>query len=119
MVDTNGRLEVRCNGEGVLLVEAETDSTLQDTGLLTQSLDLSQLIPTLDYSGDISSLPLLLFQVTFPLWISALLSVENLTETAIVAALTVTAFLVLQDNICKIEYLFGQISGYFSVNCHE
>uniref|UniRef100_A0A1J3K3K9 Shikimate O-hydroxycinnamoyltransferase n=1 Tax=Noccaea caerulescens TaxID=107243 RepID=A0A1J3K3K9_NOCCA len=63
--DTNGRLEVRCSGEGVLLVEAETDSTLQDIGLLTQSLDLSQLIPTLDYSGDISSLPLLLFQVTY------------------------------------------------------
>ncbi|CAN8301496.1 unnamed protein product [Cochlearia groenlandica] len=63
--DENGRLEVDCNGEGVLLVEAETDSTVKDIGLLTQSLDLSQLVPTLDYSKDISSLPLLLFQVTY------------------------------------------------------
>ncbi|CAH8386367.1 unnamed protein product [Eruca vesicaria subsp. sativa] len=63
--DKNGRLEVRCNGEGVLLVEAETDFTIQDVGLLTQGLDLSQLAPTLPYSGDISSLPLLLFQVTY------------------------------------------------------
>ncbi|KAL1217521.1 Shikimate O-hydroxycinnamoyltransferase [Cardamine amara subsp. amara] len=63
--DKNGRLEVQCNGEGVLFVEAETDSTVQDIGLLTQSLDLSQLVPTIDYSGDISSFPLLLFQVTY------------------------------------------------------
>ncbi|CAH2069589.1 unnamed protein product, partial [Thlaspi arvense] len=63
--DANGRLEVRCNGEGVLLVEAETDSTVQDIGFLTHSSDLSQLVPTLDYSVDISSLPLLLFQVTY------------------------------------------------------
>ncbi|XP_009132100.2 shikimate O-hydroxycinnamoyltransferase-like [Brassica rapa] len=63
--DKNGRLEVLCNGEGVLLVEAETDSTIQDVGLLTQALDLSELVPTLAYSGDISSLPLLLFQVTY------------------------------------------------------
>ncbi|XP_056863438.1 shikimate O-hydroxycinnamoyltransferase isoform X1 [Raphanus sativus] len=63
--DKNGRLEVLCNGEGVLLVEAESDSTLQDIGLLNQSLDLSQLMPTLDYSGDISSLPLILLQVTY------------------------------------------------------
>lgn len=46
-------------------MEAETDSTLQDIGLLNQSLDLSQLMPTLDYSGDISSLPLILLQVSF------------------------------------------------------
>ncbi|XP_018476093.1 shikimate O-hydroxycinnamoyltransferase isoform X1 [Raphanus sativus] len=63
--DKNGRLEIRCNGEGVLLVEAETDSPIQDIGLLTQGLDLSQLVPALTYSGDISSLPLLLFQVTY------------------------------------------------------
>ncbi|KFK27325.1 hypothetical protein AALP_AA8G368300 [Arabis alpina] len=63
--DKNGRLEVRCSGEGVLFVEAETDSTVQDIGLLTQSLDVSQLVPTLDYSQDISSIPLLLFQVTY------------------------------------------------------
>lgn len=65
VVDKNERLEVLCNGEGVLLVEAETDSTIQDVGLLTQALDLSELVPTLAYSGDISSLPLLLFQVSF------------------------------------------------------
>ncbi|KAJ0261496.1 hypothetical protein HA466_0046060 [Hirschfeldia incana] len=63
--DKNGRLEILCNGEGVLLVEAETDSTIQDISLLTHGFDLSQLVPTLAYSGDMSSLPLLLFQVTY------------------------------------------------------
>lgn len=79
VIDTNGRLEVQCNGKGVLFVEAETDSTVQDIGLLTQSLDLSQLVPTLDYSGDISSFPLLLFQVSLTLLYTenALLNVET------------------------------------------
>ncbi|XP_010545447.1 PREDICTED: shikimate O-hydroxycinnamoyltransferase [Tarenaya hassleriana] len=61
----NGRLEVHCNGEGVLFVEAETDSTVSDIGLHTPSLDLARLAPSVDYSGGISSYPLLLFQVTF------------------------------------------------------
>ncbi|XP_010452842.1 PREDICTED: shikimate O-hydroxycinnamoyltransferase-like [Camelina sativa] len=63
--DKNGRLEVRCSGDGVMFVEAETDSTVQNIGLVTQSLDLSQLVPTIDYSGDISSFPLVLFQITY------------------------------------------------------
>ncbi|XP_056861057.1 shikimate O-hydroxycinnamoyltransferase-like isoform X2 [Raphanus sativus] len=83
--DKNGRLEIRCNGEKVLLVEAETDSTIQDIGLLTQGLDLSQLVPALTYSGDISSLPLLLFQFfahrTLPLLYFHILNTNHLLLT--------------------------------------
>lgn len=62
--DDKGRVEINCNGEGVLFVEAETDSTLHDLGDFTPSLELRRLVPTVDYSGGISSYPLVIFQVT-------------------------------------------------------
>nr|ADL62855.1 hydroxycinnamoyl-CoA transferase 2 [Cynara cardunculus var. scolymus] len=62
--DRNGRLEINCNGEGVLFVEAELDSTLDDFGEFTPSPELRRLTPTVDYSGDISSYPLFFAQVT-------------------------------------------------------
>ncbi|KAJ6296132.1 hypothetical protein OIU78_024047 [Salix suchowensis] len=61
--DANGRVEINCNGEGVLFVEAETDSAMDDFVDLKRSDELPQLIPTVDYS-DISSYPLLVLQVT-------------------------------------------------------
>ncbi|KAJ9548398.1 hypothetical protein OSB04_020941 [Centaurea solstitialis] len=60
----NGRVEINCNGEGVLFVEAESDSTLDDFGEFTPSPELRRLTPTVDYSGDISSFPLFFAQVT-------------------------------------------------------
>nr|DAD48566.1 TPA_asm: hypothetical protein HUJ06_018503 [Nelumbo nucifera] len=65
--DQDGRLEINCNGEGVLFVEAETNSVIDDFGDFTPSPVLRQLIPAVDYSKDISSYPLLLLQVLISL----------------------------------------------------
>ncbi|CAI9098790.1 OLC1v1035497C1 [Oldenlandia corymbosa var. corymbosa] len=63
--DEEGRIEIDCNGEGVLYVDAETDSSLDDFGDFTPSPELRKLfVPAIDYSGDISSYPLAMFQVT-------------------------------------------------------
>ncbi|KAK0605231.1 hypothetical protein LWI29_024374 [Acer saccharum] len=62
--DEKGRLEIKCNGEGVLFVEAETDSAFDHFNDFAPSLELMQLIPNVDYSGDISSSPLFAFQIT-------------------------------------------------------
>ncbi|VFQ95160.1 unnamed protein product [Cuscuta campestris] len=63
--DEQGRLEIDCNGEGALFVEAETDASLDDFGDFVPSLDLkTNFIPFVDTSGNISSFPLTIFQVT-------------------------------------------------------
>eukprot|EP00262_Sarcandra_glabra_P019914 TRINITY_DN7736_c0_g2_i1.p1 TRINITY_DN7736_c0_g2~~TRINITY_DN7736_c0_g2_i1.p1 ORF type:complete len:437 (+),score=-13.72 TRINITY_DN7736_c0_g2_i1:168-1478(+) len=62
--DEDGRIEINCNGEGVLFVEADTDSIIDDFGDFAPTMELKQLIPAVDYSGDISSYPLLVLQVT-------------------------------------------------------
>ncbi|GFQ07206.1 shikimate o-hydroxycinnamoyltransferase [Phtheirospermum japonicum] len=59
----NGRIEINCNGEGVLLVEAECDGEMDDLGDFGPKPELG-LIPTVDYSQGISTYPLCLFQVT-------------------------------------------------------
>lgn len=61
--DEDGRIEIDCNGEGVLFVEAETNSVIDDFGDFAPTLELRQLIPTVDYSGGISTYPLLVLQV--------------------------------------------------------
>lgn len=63
--DQEGRLEINCNEEGVLFVEAETDSTLDDFGDFTPSAEQRRLAPMVDLSGDISSYPLFIAQVTY------------------------------------------------------
>ncbi|WRX22842.1 hypothetical protein QQP08_015329 [Theobroma cacao] len=58
--DENGRLEIICNAKGVLFIEAETTSIMDD--LVKEFKDDSegpQLVPKIDYSGGISSYPLL------------------------------------------------------------
>ncbi|KAD6794970.1 hypothetical protein E3N88_05866 [Mikania micrantha] len=62
--DGDGRVEIYCNGEGVLFVEAEADCRIDDFGEITPSPELRRLVPTVDYSGDISSYPLVVTQVT-------------------------------------------------------
>ncbi|KAG4143589.1 hypothetical protein ERO13_D06G200250v2 [Gossypium hirsutum] len=60
--DENGRLEIICKDEGVLFVEAETSSVLEDligNGDFTHNFHL---VPKVDYSGGISSYPLLVVQ---------------------------------------------------------
>ncbi|KAJ0724387.1 putative transferase [Helianthus annuus] len=62
--DESGRIVINCNGEGVLFVEAESDSCLDDFGEFTPSPEFQMLTPSVDYSGDISSYPLFFAQVT-------------------------------------------------------
>lgn len=62
--DEDGRVEIDCNGEGVLLVEAETTGVIDDFGDFAPTLELRQLIPAVDYSGGIETYPLLVLQVT-------------------------------------------------------
>ncbi|KAI3984520.1 hypothetical protein MKX01_042830 [Papaver californicum] len=62
--DENGRVEIDCNGEGVLFVEAETTSVIDDFGDFAPTLEFRQLIPAVEFSGEMSSFPLLVVQVT-------------------------------------------------------
>ncbi|XP_007033663.2 PREDICTED: shikimate O-hydroxycinnamoyltransferase [Theobroma cacao] len=63
--DENERLELICNAEGVLFIEAETSSEMDLlTGDFTDSSQVWRLVPAVDYSGGISSYPLFILQVT-------------------------------------------------------
>ena len=63
-LDENGRLEIICNAEGVLFIEAETTSVMdQFIGDFTDKSEVLRLVPKVDYSGGISSYPLLVLQV--------------------------------------------------------
>lgn len=62
--DETGRLEIRCNAQGVLFVEAQTNSSIDDLGDFTDSSKMLSLVPDVEhYSSDISSYPLVLLQV--------------------------------------------------------
>ena len=63
--DEDGRIEIDCNGDGVLFVEAETDGVVDDFGDFAPTLELRKLIPSVDYSLGISSYSLLVLQVCF------------------------------------------------------
>jgi shikimate O-hydroxycinnamoyltransferase len=63
--DEDGRIEINCNAEGVLFVEAEApDTMVDDFGDFAPTMELKRLIPAVDYTDDISSFPLLVLQVT-------------------------------------------------------
>ncbi|XVE70339.1 hypothetical protein DITRI_Ditri10aG0064600 [Diplodiscus trichospermus] len=63
--DEKGRLEIVCNEKGVLFTEAETTSVMDDfVQDFTDGSKVPQLVPKIDYSGGISSYPLLALQVT-------------------------------------------------------
>ncbi|XP_058067699.1 shikimate O-hydroxycinnamoyltransferase-like [Magnolia sinica] len=63
--DVDGRIQIDCNGEGVLFVEADTGAVIDDFGDFTPTTEFKKLIPTVEYSGDISSYPLCVLQVTY------------------------------------------------------
>ncbi|XP_073125703.1 shikimate O-hydroxycinnamoyltransferase-like [Henckelia pumila] len=63
--DEHGRMEIDCNAEGVLFVEAECDGVVDDFGDFAPTMELRRLIPAVDYSQGISSYPLLVLQVTY------------------------------------------------------
>ncbi|KAG8388216.1 hypothetical protein BUALT_Bualt02G0102600 [Buddleja alternifolia] len=59
-----GRIEIDCNAEGVLFVEAQYDGVVDDFGHFAPTMELYRLIPAVDYSQGISTYPLLVLQVT-------------------------------------------------------
>ncbi|GAU31866.1 hypothetical protein TSUD_114770 [Trifolium subterraneum] len=63
--DEDGRIELYCDGQGVLFVEAETTASVDDFGDFAPTLELRQLIPAVDYSAGIETYPLLVLQVTY------------------------------------------------------
>ncbi|KAE8658127.1 Shikimate O-hydroxycinnamoyltransferase [Hibiscus syriacus] len=63
--DENGRLQIVCNSKGVLFIEAETSSVMDDLVKdFTDGSKVPQLVHKFDYSGGISSYPLVGIQVT-------------------------------------------------------
>lgn len=64
--DEDGRIEIDCNGEGVLFVEAAAEGTVDDFGDFAPTMELKQLIPKVVYTDDISAFPLLVLQVSLP-----------------------------------------------------
>ncbi|XXG58607.1 hypothetical protein AAC387_Pa04g0881 [Persea americana] len=63
-INEDGRIEIECNGKGVLFIEAETDAVLDDLGDFAPTMRLKPLVPTVDSIEDFSSYVLLLLQVT-------------------------------------------------------
>ncbi|KAJ3684436.1 hypothetical protein LUZ61_013600 [Rhynchospora tenuis] len=63
--DIDGRVDINCNGEGVLFVEAEANGEIDDFGDFAPTMELKRLIPKVEYTDDISSFPLLVLQVTY------------------------------------------------------
>nr|QDF44407.1 rosmarinic acid synthase [Phacelia campanularia] len=60
-----GRVELHCNGEGVLVVEAESEATIEDYGDFIPTPEIRALIPTIDLTiTPINELPLCVFQIT-------------------------------------------------------
>ena len=63
--DEDGRVEIDCNAEGVLFVEADApEGSVDDFGDFAPTMDLKRLIPTVDFTGGLSSYPLRVAQVT-------------------------------------------------------
>ncbi|KAF3529249.1 hypothetical protein DY000_02039017 [Brassica cretica] len=63
--DENGRIEIDCNAAGALFIVADTPSVIDDLGDFAPSVNLSKLVPHVDYSPGIHTFPLLVLQ--FPL----------------------------------------------------
>ncbi|PIA36120.1 hypothetical protein AQUCO_03400197v1 [Aquilegia coerulea] len=59
-----GRFELNCNGMGAEMVEAESESKVEDLGDFCPTPNTKKLLPQVDYTKDISELPLLLVQLT-------------------------------------------------------
>ncbi|GJV09303.1 shikimate O-hydroxycinnamoyltransferase-like protein [Tanacetum coccineum] len=62
--DEHGRIFINCQGQGVLLVEAESNGVVDDFGDFAPTMEFEKLIPELDRSLGIRCNPLLVLQVT-------------------------------------------------------
>ncbi|KAJ4709570.1 Hydroxycinnamoyl-CoA shikimate/quinate hydroxycinnamoyl transferase [Melia azedarach] len=63
--DENGRIEIDCNGGGILFMEAEANCDIDDLGDFSQGFKLLPLVPTVDHTKEASSHPLMVTQVTY------------------------------------------------------
>jgi shikimate O-hydroxycinnamoyltransferase len=76
--DEDGRVAIDCNGKGVLFVEADApDTAISDYGDFAPTMDLKRLIPTVEYTDDISAFPLLVLQVSSALSYYVLLKIQT------------------------------------------
>ncbi|KAI5054777.1 hypothetical protein GOP47_0029922 [Adiantum capillus-veneris] len=61
-----GRIDINCNGEGILFVEAVADGYMSEYGeYFAPCMKMRQLIPQVDYTKGHATFPLLILQVTF------------------------------------------------------
>ncbi|KAK4479457.1 hypothetical protein RD792_014971 [Penstemon davidsonii] len=58
------RVELHCNGKGVPIFEAESDSTVEDFGNFTPTPSIQALIPSVDYTTPIDEIPMVIVQLT-------------------------------------------------------
>ncbi|KAL9996704.1 putative quinate O-hydroxycinnamoyltransferase [Helianthus debilis subsp. tardiflorus] len=63
--DKDGRVEIDCQGQGVLFLEAESDGIIDDFGDFAPTSESLKLRPMVDYSLGLGSYPLLTLQVTY------------------------------------------------------
>ncbi|KAK7402382.1 hypothetical protein VNO78_14608 [Psophocarpus tetragonolobus] len=61
--DDDAHVEIYCDAQGVLFVEADTTSSIDDFADFAPTLHLRQLIPSVDYSAGIHTYRLLLLQL--------------------------------------------------------
>ncbi|RHN58378.1 putative shikimate O-hydroxycinnamoyltransferase [Medicago truncatula] len=64
--DKDGRVEIVYDSQGVLFVEADTDTVIDDLGDFTPTLQFCKLIPNVDYSSGIETYPPLGVAGVFP-----------------------------------------------------
>ncbi|KAL6525381.1 hypothetical protein OROHE_015688 [Orobanche hederae] len=58
------RVELRCNGKGVHIFEADTEAAVEDYGDFTPTPAIQELIPSVDYTTPIDEIPLVIVQLT-------------------------------------------------------
>ncbi|KAL9996710.1 putative quinate O-hydroxycinnamoyltransferase [Helianthus debilis subsp. tardiflorus] len=61
----DGRVEIDCQGQGALFLEAVSDGVVDDFGDFAPQMKFLKLVPVVDYSLGIQSYPLLVLQVTY------------------------------------------------------